>query len=1136
MIKKTIQTLFVLFLFSSSILSQNLSNDTRTLPTKIADLLAQMPATDPVRLDKLMTELSGFGEQGIVDMAGKLVASGKGNDTEVKFALGSFSKFVSLPGKDNARQICIKAYCKAVEKTGEKEIQAFLIAQLQMIANNDVPVPLLKNLLPDDQLCDPSARTLVVINTPASRKALLEAVKTEKGMNQISITEALGDCRNEEAAAVISGLLSTSDWKLKKVALYALGKIGSLSSETILAGEAAKAGYNYEITNSLSSYILWISQTGKAGNTDRAIVACKGLIKNCSDESKVHTKSVALAMLVDFDKKNALSVLVDAGTGAQKEYRAAALQLAGSDISGKATEQWIKKSSKASPEAKADVITMLGKRGDLTALSYLLGSLKDSKANVRCAAILASQNLGHDKALKPILNIISSAGDEELNSAKVALMSMKGDNVVSEVAHAIPAAPSSSKVILLEVLSSRQASSFNGIIFDQTSSSDPVVRFAALKALTHMATEKDLDQLNKLLIATSNSEEVAAIQSSMLFGVRHIAGIENQTAEIGQRMKNGNPAQKWLYYPVLAGIGGKTALGIVSDEYNNGLPDQQALAFEAITHWSDETAISKLIDICKSENKEYSNKAMMTYIGLVSKSKFPADQKLLLLRNAMDVAKETDQQKRILNEIGNLATLQSFVFAGSFINNPSVQQESANAVMRIALSNKSLYGEMVTELLNKAIQTLSGPESEYQKESIRKHLAALPTEPGFVSMFNGKDLTGWKGLVENPVARSKMTPKQLAEAQKKADEAMNGGWKVKDNKLVFEAKGDNLCTQDQYGDFEMGVDWKITKDGDAGIYLRGSPQVQIWDTARSQVGAQVGSGGLYNNTMNMRNPLKVADNPVGEWNSFHIIMKGERVTVYLNGELVVDNVILENYWDRSIPIFSTEQIELQAHGTLVEYRDLYIRKISRPEPYVLSEAEQKEGYRALFDGLSMFNFTGNTTDYIVENGAIAIYPRNGDHGNLYTKDEFSDFTYRFDFQLTPGANNGIGIRAPLKGDAAYVGMEIQVLDNEAGIYKDLQPYQYHGSVYGIIPAKRGFLKPVGEWNSEEITAIGPNIKVVLNGETILEGNIKEASKNGTADHKDHPGLLNKSGHIGFLGHGDVVKFKNIRIKDLAKSK
>ena len=181
----------------------------------------------------------------------------------------------------------------------------------------------------------------------------------------------------------------------------------------------------------------------------------------------------------------------------------------------------------------------------------------------------------------------------------------------------------------------------------------------------------------------------------------------------------------------------------------------------------------------------------------------------------------------------------------------------------------------------------------------------------------------------------------------------------------------------------------------------------------------------------------------------------------------------------------------------------------------------------------MHEWTGNTTEYNIENGNLVVRPREGNHGNLYTKKEFSDFVYRFEFQLTPGANNGIGIRAPLDGDAAYVGMEIQVLDNEADIYKDLHVYQYHGSVYGVIPAKRGFLKPLGEWNAEEITAIGTHIKVVLNGTVILDGDISDAIQNGTLDKRDHPGLKNKEGHIGFLGHGDVVSFRHIRVKDLA---
>src|SRR5690606_26042382 len=224
--------------------------------------------------------------------------------------------------------------------------------------------------------------------------------------------------------------------------------------------------------------------------------------------------------------------------------------------------------------------------------------------------------------------------------------------------------------------------------------------------------------------------------------------------------------------------------------------------------------------------------------------------------------------------------------------------------------------------------------------------------------------------------------------------------------------------------------------------------------------------------------------------------------VYLNGQLVVDKVPLENYWDRDLPVFPEEQIELQAHGTYVAYRDIYIREIPRPEPYVLTAREKEEGYKILFDGTALHEWVGNKTSYIIEDGNIAVYPKRGGNGNLYTKDEYSDFIYRFEFKLTPGANNGIGIRTPLTGDGAYEGMEIQVLDNDADIYKDLKPYQYHGSVYGVIPAKRGFLKPVGEWNQEEIDIRGNKIKITLNGTVIVEGDIAEASKNGTADHRD----------------------------------
>ena len=200
--------------------------------------------------------------------------------------------------------------------------------------------------------------------------------------------------------------------------------------------------------------------------------------------------------------------------------------------------------------------------------------------------------------------------------------------------------------------------------------------------------------------------------------------------------------------------------------------------------------------------------------------------------------------------------------------------------------------------------------------------------PGFTSLFNGRDLTGWQGLVEPP-QRAKLTPEQLAAKQKEANEKYLPHWSVKDGVLLYDGQGHSLQTAKDYGDFELWVDWKIHPKGDSGIYLRGNPQVQIWDPAQHPEG----SGGLYNNQKNPSKPSKCADKPVGEWNTFRIVMKGEKVTIWLNGELVVDNVTLENYWakvkdkDPDRPIPAKGPIELQHHGDELWFKNIYIKEL-----------------------------------------------------------------------------------------------------------------------------------------------------------------------------------------------------------------
>ena len=216
--------------------------------------------------------------------------------------------------------------------------------------------------------------------------------------------------------------------------------------------------------------------------------------------------------------------------------------------------------------------------------------------------------------------------------------------------------------------------------------------------------------------------------------------------------------------------------------------------------------------------------------------------------------------------------------------------------------------------------------------------------------------------------------------------------------------------------------------------------------------------------------------------------------------------------------------------------------------FVLPEEEAEAGYEILFDGTDLSKWTGDMDGYTPVNGTIFVTAGYGNARNLYTVKEYRDFILRFDFCFVkPGVNNGVGIRTPMGVDAAYWGMcEVQILDHDDPIYKGLNEYQVHGSAYGIIPAKRVIHRPLGEWNSEEIKVVGDRVTVTLNGEVILDGNLREACQGHnvapdgsdynpyTVDHRNHPGMFNEKGHVGFLGHGAGIKFRNVRILDLSE--
>ncbi len=415
-------------------------------------------------------------------------------------------------------------------------------------------------------------------------------------------------------------------------------------------------------------------------------------------------------------------------------------------------------------------------------------------------------------------------------------------------------------------------------------------------------------------------------------------------------------------------------------------------------------------------------------------------------------------------------------------------------------------------------------------------LAPSQAEPpvGFTALFNGKDLDGWVG--GNTVDPKKFR-EMPAEEREKWTADMRAHWKAENGEFVNDGKGKYATTAKDYGDIELRIDYKTVAKADSGIYLKGIPQIQIWDTTpeggKHNIGADKGSGGLWNNSKGApgKDPLVHADKPFGEWNSFRIVQVGARTTIHLNDKLVVDHAILENYWDKSrkSPIPPKGPIQLQTHGGEIRWRNVFVKELSAEECNAILAARGGAGFEAVFNGKDLDGWAGALDNYEVKDGTIMCKPGKG--GVLHTKAEYGDFAVRFEFKVPPGGNNGLAIRYPGQGDTAYTGMcELQVLDDASPKYAKLDARQYHGSVYGVVPAVRGYTRPAGEWNFQEVTVKGPTIRVELNGSVILDADVSKVTE--FMGNKPHPGLSRTSGHFGFAGHSDPVQFRNVRIKRL----
>ena len=539
-----------------------------------------------------------------------------------------------------------------------------------------------------------------------------------------------------------------------------------------------------------------------------------------------------------------------------------------------------------------------------------------------------------------------------------------------------------------------------------------------------------------------------------------------------------------LYYPLLGQAGNSAAIEKLLSAYNSG--SNKAEALKSLLTVNNPEMIDILYSLAAKESASNKDNILNRYLALVKASDKNNIQKFQLLSDALNLKPSIAVQNALVENLGTTKNFPALMAVSKFLDGAS-KLHAASAVMSL--------------MNNKEVNLLGGPVAKsVLKKAQDVYRAQTDADSGYaIDQING--------LLE------KCTDNGFAPV-----DVMDAAYK----KPFKSAKS--------YENFEMYIDWK--SDDAATVSVRSMPEVTLNSTEVA---------------FNFSEAKGVAKK--GEWNNLYIKVLNDRIFVFSNGEKVVENAIMKNTPEnKSINAKGLIEITAGKNGSVM-LRNLYINELPSTPVYILPEEEKKAGFEVLFDGRSLEKWHGNTTAYVPVDGNIYVTANYGGTGNLYTNKKYSDFVYRFEFCFgVEGVNNGIGIRTKEGADAAYEGMEIQVLDHDAPIYADLQPYQQHGSVYGIIVPKHIDFGPIGTWHKEEIKAVGDHITVTVDGVVVTDGDIRQACQGHnvapdgadvnpyTVDHKNHPGLFNKDGYISFCGHGAGVMFRNVRILDLSKKK
>ena len=911
---KKLLTLTVLVLIGTAVSAQ----DVRTLETKVADLLARMPADNLALASRLMEDMYALGDEGRAMVCEQIVPAGKGDDLRARYAVASLTAHLSKDSDDTRKRAWESQCIQFMKSAGDREVRSFFMRQLSL-TGSDMAVTALSDYVSSPEICDDAVIVLQSIGSKAAASLLYSSLSEVECPCAAQVMVALAATHPGSATDIYMKRYLGGNDAEKAAALLAIASTGAPEAYDILVDAARAASFRRDPGGAVRALLLYAKIIGLNGEVKKMERIVNQVIDASRDQEAASQRLAAMSIITGVKGSDALGMLLEAADDPDVAIRGGALRLAAGMPGSDVTKKWINRYARVSDVAKPEILFMLGERGDELAVPLMMKALDDPSPEISAGAVAALARLQGVRAVDPLISwILKYDNDEGHRAAATALTTILDSTGMRKIAASLPGSKGNSTVTLIRLLAWSGEKSYFREVLPLTGSDDIAIRAAAISALQALASYDDQKEIIALLDATSDRAEVTELQRALLNAAMQGDTPAIRSALILQALDSSRDRLKLI--PLLAGTGGEEALKRVAAEFENGDAITRDVCFDALSHWSDHSAAGALISITASGNKTFGRPAFDAYMRMVSVAPLPPERKLLMIKEIAPYAVAPDARAGMVAFAASLGVRQVEFFIAPYLSDPA--EEVRNAALE-------------------ALESLKLPEDEEIEQK-----------------FNGKDLTGWQGLVDNPLTSAGMIPKELAAKEKEAGfvALFNGknldGWIG--NKVSYVAEegmivirpgdgsGGNLYTEKEYSDFVFRFEFQLTPGANNGLGIR-TPlegdaayvgmELQILDNTASiyaNLKPYQYHGSVYGVIPARRGFLR----PVGEWNYQEVTVQGTKVKVVLNGTVIVDGdiagAIANGTMDqKEHPGLSNSRghIGFLGHGSVVKFRNIRIREL-----------------------------------------------------------------------------------------------------------------------------------------------------------------------------------------------------------------